>query len=668
MNHRLRSATRAVSLLFVLVPLAVPGTADGAFTVRDERPANALTISAQPFNIIANTSGRFLVQAPPEFQGVRGARLEFSLHRRVSSREPFIAIANGVVDTAVIDEISFALSAVARENGLLAPTVPIVINGSSPRSLTVRYEGVYPLSVRIVDAVSRKELASTMTFLYRRDAVVTRDPVAITPLVNVIASPSFAPTGEVSITQDSRETITNAIEYLTSVRSPAIINVQPELLTAFAVSDEGEDAALLEEFRAVLRGRSVASTTFSPTDPAWLGSNGLGAEFFEQVALGRDTLRRLLPESIINETAWVSNRPLNREAVSLLRKAGFASIVILAAARGGLDSQAPHSIISHASDMSGTPVVVIGADSAVSELMSVKSSSPQQLGFRIAAETLVEIHDLLVAGFDPSRIRFVLASPSGLVFDVPTMRSATQALAGSPGISLSGITDATEWGDQPSATVFPADKANGERNRIASLRSARSDLNAASSMLSDSDPRREVWSYLLGIGASSMTADPNDFVNGLRNDIGQTLDSISVSTQGNINLSSRRGSIRIQVRNDSAADLTVRITVSSTKLRIDQPSRIVQLAAGTTTDVKVDATTRTNGRFPVSVRILTPSGGLRIVPPITITAKVSAIAGFGQLISISLLLVTIAWWWSHRRKSGGEEQGIGSRESTVSNQ
>jgi len=72
--------------------------------------------------------------------------------------------------------------------------------------------------------------------------------------------------------------------------------------------------------------------------------------------------------------------------------------------------------------------------------------------------------------------------------------------------------------------------------------------------------------------------------------------------------------------------------------------------------VEIPATTRTNGRFPIIARIITPEGALEVVPAISITARFTAITGLGQLVSISLLLVLLAWWWSFRRKAQTSDQ------------
>jgi hypothetical protein len=52
--------------------------------------------------------------------------------------------------------------------------------------------------------------------------------------------------------------------------------------------------------------------------------------------------------------------------------------------------------------------------------------------------------------------------------------------------------------------------------------------------------------------------------------------------------------------------------------------------------------------------VSTPEGNQSVVDPITISANVNAIAGYGQLISVSLLLVLFAWWWSNRRSARRE--------------
>jgi hypothetical protein len=127
-------------------------------------------------------------------------------------------------------------------------------------------------------------------------------------------------------------------------------------------------------------------------------------------------------------------------------------------------------------------------------------------------------------------------------------------------------------------------------------------------------------------------------------------------------LSGRNSVIRLQVRNNSATSLTIRLQLSSSKLDLDTPQRLVTLNPESTTEIEVPAQALTNGRFPIFMTVTTPSGNVDVVPETTITARVNALAGYGQLVSISLLLVLAAWWWSHWRRGKLES----ARATTVS--
>ena len=182
------------------------------------------------------------------------------------------------------------------------------------------------------------------------------------------------------------------------------------------------------------------------------------------------------------------------------------------------------------------------------------------------------------------------------------------------------------------------------------LIAARRELDSVSSMVTDTDLPLETWTHLLGVGISD-AADAVSYISGLRAVLRDVRSSVSVTTPDTISLSGHSGSIRLQIRNNSKQELTVRVRLYSPKLNLTEPNRLVTLTPNGTTDVVIPATTRTNGRFPISLRLSTPEGNLEVVPFMTITARVTAIAGLGQLVSISLLLVLLAWWWSHWRRA-----------------
>jgi hypothetical protein len=173
-------------------------------------------------------------------------------------------------------------------------------------------------------------------------------------------------------------------------------------------------------------------------------------------------------------------------------------------------------------------------------------------------------------------------------------------------------------------------------------------------MLGPEDARRETWPSLFSLGTSTITPSPGSYITSLRTTMRATRDAVTVTTPKSVTLSSRTGAIRIQVRNDSDQDLTVRVRLNSAKLTLTDPNRIVVLTKGGTTELNVSATTRASGAIPISIWVSTPEGGQSVVDPITISANVNAIAAYGQFVSVALLLLLFAWWWSNRRSARRE--------------
>jgi hypothetical protein len=289
---------------------------------------------------------------------------------------------------------------------------------------------------------------------------------------------------------------------------------------------------------------------------------------------------------------------------------------------------------------------VISVDAGVAQ--TVTSGTEPSASYRAVAELLMEREDLLASGVPASQLRLVLSTPTGVLDANGSLERAARQLTG---LVSTDFTAPQSVNTETPSVDFPELTRHGGEARSAGMAVARAEFNATVSMADDADPRRVLWQSLLSLGESSAVSEPNEYIAGVRSQLASTRGAVTVTTPGSITLSGRQGAIRIQLRNDSNQSLTVKVRMASAKLDLTQPVRLITLAAGSTTEVEVAAGTRTNGRFPISVRVTTPEGGLEVVPYITITAKVNAIAGFGQLLSISLLLIILAWWWSHWRRS-----------------
>lgn len=606
-----------------------------------------VVLQEQPFVITPTTRGRFVFRAPDNVSPTRTTVVDIRVHRRIASRDSFQSIANQDVEAAVVDTFTVSLSRVSRTTaGSYSITVPFSSRVNSIRSLTIPFDGVYPISIQLRNAGEELPLARVLTFVHKYDSSVKTDPVQVSVAVRLAPLPALQPNGTIAITSKIREDTQRFIRFAGSYFAPLTVSVQPELVAALASSTDPQDIELLNQLSTLLRSRTIATTAFAALDPSLFAAIGKSDEFIDQIRFGEATLNRILPGVPLQRGTWWATHPLSSAGVNLLRRAGIVSLLLSPAAQRGTSSQVPLGVLARPDGSTTEFMSVVSVDAGVAQ--TVTSGAEPPASYRAVAELLMERDDLLARGVLASQVRLVLSTPTGALDANGSLERAARQLAGLVATDFSAPQLVTA--ETPSIN-FPQNTRHGGETRAAGMAVARAELTATISMTDEADPRRLLWQSQLSLGESSAVSEPNKYIAGLREQLASTRRAVTVTTPGSITLSGRQGAIRIQLRNDSAQPLTVKVRMASAKLDLTKPVRLVTLAAGSTTEVEVAAGTRTNGRFPISVRVTTPQGNLEVVPYITITAKVNAIAGFGQLLSISLLLIILAWWWSHWRRS-----------------
>ena len=614
-------------------------------------PVPEIGILAQPFNILTSVNARFLLDANIRNSLDGKDTLEFLLHRRIATRNSFASIAKGEVVLGVSDSFSVALSRVSRDYaGHLQPIVPIITTEKNSSALTIAQDGVYPLTIRITDFQTKSVLSSVLTFVNKRTLSATTQNIAVSPLLRLTTPGLLKTDGIIELDNTTRESVKRTIAFLGSFTGAVTVSISPQIITALGESGVPTDQQLFLDLHNQLRRRSITTDTFAPSDPAVFAGLGLEQEFIAQLKLGESTLNRFLPGVTIQRNSWVATERLDADAVALLRDAGITNILLSDNASTDATTELPASIISHPV---GTENKNISVVSHLAKLVGVGSATiaPEKNGYAVAAEAIVHGDDLVAAAMNPALVHMLISLPVSTVNQFQLMATATKALATAPGFTLIDMAASHSVDNTTSAISFGPAPEKWNTSRVPSIQNARTELNAVSSMLSEDDTRRYTWSYLLGVGASPTLENADAYISALRKQLRATRRAVTVTTPEELNLSSRNGSIRIQLRNSSPENLTVRVRLNSAKLSLVDPSRIVTLSAGSTTEVVVSASTRTSGQFPVAVWVATPQGNLEVVPLITIRAKVTAIAGFGQFVSISFLLILLAWWWSHRRSA-----------------
>jgi hypothetical protein len=547
------------------------------------------------------------------------------------------------------------MSRISRDNaGNLVAVVPIITSDRQGSSLSIPFDGVYPLTIRIVDPETGDVVTSVITFLNRRDTKLETPVVPFSTVVSLTGPASLLTDGTYVITDSERDSITRLVAFLTTFRSPVTISIQPEIIASFANSADPADAALFLRFREALQGRTIINNTFAPSNPSLFAAMNLRSEFVSQLKFGERTLNRLLPGVTIQRQTWIASDNVDAPAMSVLKSAGITSVILMPSAQALVTSERSLSLLGRATKVGNEMISVISPLNGVTQIKQIQPEGSERLTYKIAAELLVERDDLLAQESAPTEIKMGVVAPFNDPTESDAVVSATRLLAQTSGFSMNDFGGTVIVNPITPAVAFAKNSTSFDISRTSSIRATRRDLDATLSMLGPDDLRRETWPSLFSLGTSTITDSPGAYITSLRATMRATRDAVTVTTPESVTLSSRTGAIRIQVRNDSDQDLTVRVRLTSAKLTLTDPTRIVVLTRGGTTELNVSATTRASGEIPISIWVSTPEGNQSVVDPITISANVNAIAAYGQFVSAILLLLLFAWWWSNRRSARRE--------------
>ena len=646
---------RLLAIGLIALGVASPATNVHAGTHTADVGIPELKIVSQPFNVFTTVNARFVLSPNLDTFVAADDRLEFLLHRRVASRDSFRSIADGDVIPAVTDSISFRMSRIARDYaGHLIAVVPITTSDKQGASLSIPFEGVYPLTIRVVDSETGDVVTSVLTFLNRRDTTLETPVVPFSTIVSLTGPPSLLPDGTSVITDSARDSVTRLVAFLTTFRSPVTISIQPEIIASFANSSLPTDVELFTKLRDLLRQHTIVNTTFTPSNPSLFAAMNLSGEFRAQLKFGEKTLNRLLPGVTIQRHTWIAMDNVDPPAMSVLKSAGITSVILMPSAQSLVTSERSLSLLGRVTRAGKEFVSVVSPLNGATQIKHAQPAGSERLAYKIAAELLVERDDLLAQENLPTEIKMGVVASFHDAAESGAVVTATKALSQSGGFSMSDFGGTFVVNPITPAVAFAKNSTSFDISRASSIRATRRDLDATKSMLGPEDVRRETWPSRFSLGTSTITNSPGAYITSLRTTMRAVRDAVTVTTPKSVTLSSQTAAIRIQVRNDSDQDLTVRVRLTSAKLTLTDPSRIVVLTKGGTTELNVSATTRASGAIPISIWVSTPDGNESVVDPITISANVNAIAGYGQLISVSLLLVLLAWWWSNRRSARRE--------------
>lgn len=638
----------AAILLGVAASVAVPAPRASAVDSTD------FLVSAQTFNIGSSRTWRFVVAVDRSTAGNDTfVRVEF--HSAIDTRSAVAAVAAGTWDAdaiAVVDEPVL--------NAQVSPGGGTVVSGTLPIPVRARGTGVYPVTVSVVDDTGTIARETTLVNVYGTGAV----PLAVAVPAAVTAPPSVQADGQPSLSDESLAQLAQLTALLEGGAAPVSVHVPPHMLAAFARLDAGGYARLA----AALSRHVVLVDTYVPFDPSSAQRAGLGDRFADLLYRGEVQLEDLAGESRVERTTWYGLQPLDRDGVTILNRTGVYSVVLPAGATEGLSQPSDYLVAFRAlgrTTASGNDEVSVRmVDPVHAAYLDDGTDNPVVRAYALAADLVIQHDQLVRDGIDPSSRHAVVARRDGLIADPAVLAPLLVAIDRAPQLALVGLPSLPS---DPASTIELSPTGAADLGaRSDQLAALETEVRATAAMTPDGDPRRDVWtSNLLTAMSSTMSdADFDSYVRAVKAELRQLRQQVRVPGALTFTLGGRESDLRLQVRNDSSTQLTVLVSISSAKLQFPAKPRLVTIPAGSSTDVVVPVTARANGTFPIDVQLLTPDGAVRVGRPVTLTARVNAIAGLGQVVSGAAILILASWWVSHwrnrrRDRTPPETAGLG---------
>jgi hypothetical protein len=366
----------------------------------------------------------------------------------------------------------------------------------------------------------------------------------------------------------------------------------------------------------------------------------------------------------------------------MLADLGFRTIVIPPNARSSaIEEDFANSDVDIFQDVDATRLVelafsdegsMMGAIGDFDLAAALEKGSSRPIGgeLLVAHQVLADLKmwrlEMEGLGLDPGQRALVLSTPSGdmptalmteALFDVVgrdprfTFSPFDTALSKMIDVEQTGRVDLLDLLDRPASKPANATLA-------AVVQGLGSTIDAFASVVPRGDERVRSWQRILDVipDAGLDVAARSAYVETVRSGTRDITSSIVPPASTTFTLGGRDSPIRFSIRNDGPTDLEVLVRLRSSKLRLPEGDKFVTLSAQTSTAVEFAVSARSNGRFPVTLQLLTPSGEESLGTPATLTARVNALAGLGQLVTGIALLFLISWWANHFRREYRKRQ------------
>ena len=618
-----------------------------------------LRLSGQYFNISQGSNLRFIVSASDEaaLQAVtadRSAVIRVVAKSPVTSRAQVSGISAGSIDMATVSQVDTPISNALSSAGGNLTFVVATTTRASKIALTLKDSGVYPIDIEIVQAKTVVATLTTFINVFAATAAFPRMPVAVA--VSIASPTTIQPDGTTTITNGARTQLARLADLLDAKAGPISVQVQPELLDGLERSTDVADNELLARLRAKFAQHELLTTTFVSFDVSSAERADMTAQFAEQLRRGDDVVDLNNGGARPSRNVWLSRTGVDADGMALLSDFGVKTLVLLPQAStnlGVLENYARPYRVKTSNSASEVSMALIVSDVRYAQELSGTHENPVQDAYRIAAELIVQRDEIIAAQGDVTTRLTVLSTNTGEVQDPALMKPLAVALDNAPQLELRALGDAAIGDAEATELQVPittrVDVA-ATRDQLATLAA---EIASTSTMFVEGSAVPTKWAKIAAAAANdNLTGDQFDqYIAGVRAQMRRIRQSLKLPESLTFTLSGRESKLRLQIKNQSDQDLRVVVDLVSAKLQFPSGSQTVTISAGSASDLIVPVIARSNGTFPLEVVMHTPDGATQVGKRVQLSARVSALAGLGQLVTGAAILILLAWWIAHVRRT-----------------
>ncbi len=562
------------------------------------------------------------------------------------------------VDGIELLDVRSMITVESPNEALLTVSVPTDTAPSVAEKLEFNEDGIYPIVV---------QLSAGEQVVARHGTVVERRSVA----------PGCRPTPDhrpVAVRRDRR-----------SRARPAPTEEYDDAVTEFVglVADaEALDASVTMAVPPSVVTAAVADGAIDPDDPDLLVDDILLAApatpfdvstavavdrvdaFVRQLRAGEDDVAEAIGKVPVRDV-WPATSELSAPAAQVLRDLGFRYLAMPAdvyrttvADDPGVEVPAVDRFVElPLPDGGSMPALIVDEEfgsaftsDATDEILA--ESTPAEWAIQTIADLRLQQYAAPASLRREPRSRLIAVPGLGafdprLAAELERVAATTEAIRFSPANDLSSATATATVDPPPELPDVAGPSLDARLQRIGDVANT---LQTAASMLPADDPRPAGWVRQLDSFVS--TAFDDDTVNAELDELvaeADTLrDGVVAPEPFTFTLTGRSGDIDIRVGNDLDEPLNVVVRLSSPRLEFPDGDVTVTLAPNDVTVVNVPVVARSNGTSPVTVEVLTPNS-VPLTEPVTLTSRVNALTGLGQVLTAALFLMLLTWWFSHWR-------------------